>query len=117
MDIKELPVLGDPRFVHDENTFYSWCAAAQAGVREVGPHLNLWWMWTVAEAERCIQIHNRRITGHTCGAEALESLAASSVPARYMQNDNCMRPKMLKVLPVFIQEWVKFRTLEGEQYL
>ena len=64
---------------------------------------------------RCIQIQNLRITGHTCSAEALETLTAPTVPVRYMQIDNCMRPKMRKVLPVFIQELVKLRIQEGQQ--
>ena len=32
MDIKELPVLGDPRSVYDENISYSWCAVKLPGV-------------------------------------------------------------------------------------
>ena len=113
-DLEELPILGTSESILNTNLLNSWCAAVETAVREAGPHLNRWWSWTVQEAGRCILLRDRRIDEDTFGATAQSILATSIVPALYMHIETCMQPRLLRVLPVFIQEWGKIRTQEGE---
>ena len=74
-----------------------------------------WWDWTLEVAVRCVQPRIQRTNKHHCVAEVQYDWAESSVSDLFIQVDRWMQPRILKTLPVYIQEWVKLRTQEGEQ--
>ena len=65
MELEELPILGASASIFDITTFDSWCTAIQVAVQEAGPHMNLWWKWTVEVAGKCIQPNNQLTDKHT----------------------------------------------------
>ena len=77
--------------------------------------MNDWWIRTLAVAGKCVQPRIQRTNKHHCVAEEQHHWAESSVSDLDIQVDRWMQPKILKTLPVYIQEWVKLRAQEGEE--